>query len=57
MLKESLNVPFIYVTPTRFKFWRKSIFSNGVTGKKCRAFFPASGVLAPIERGLEKIGV
>ena len=31
------------------------IFPNGVTGKKCTAFFTARGVDTPIEWGLGKI--
>jgi len=34
---------------------KKRIFPNGVTGKKCTAFFTARGVITPIEWGLGKI--
>jgi len=33
----------------------RRIFPNGVTGKKCRAFFPARGVKTPIGWGLGEI--
>ena len=49
MLKRKLEYSIYYNHPIGDKFWRKSIFSNGVTGKKGTAFFPARGVKTPIE--------
>jgi len=32
----------------------EGLFPNGVTGKKCTAFFTARGAIIPTERGLGK---
>jgi len=49
MLKRKPVYSIYYIHPICDKFWRKSIFSNGVTEKKGTAFFPARGVKTLIE--------